>query len=248
MNGAIVLAYRAALLAGSGRTYACFLDEESAPWDPMYPEIMIRHPKDVPNIQNLTCWVMGPGLGQSQAAMDLLVQGMSQAMPLLLDADALNLLAAHDSLSQTLRQRTHESVITPHPGEAAKLWRQRVEPHQRQTCAQALAKNLHVVCVLKGPATVVAHPDGRCCVNTTGNAGLASGGSGDVLSGIIGSLMAQGLSAFDAACAGVYLHGAAADALVARGVGPVGLTASEVASEVRAVINHLHAVSDVKLV
>lgn len=246
MSGAVVLAYRAAIWAGSGRTYACFLDGGSTVWDPMCPEIMIRQPKELSQIQDLTSWVVGPGLGQSPAAMDLLVLGLNQPLPLLLDADALNLLAGDGVLSETLRLRKHESVITPHPGEAARLWGQKVEPHQRQTCAQALAKQFQVVCVLKGSATVVAHPDGRCCINSTGNVGLASGGTGDVLSGIIGSLMAQGLSAFDAACAGVYLHGVAADELVARGVGPVGLTASEVALEVRSVINRLHGLSEIK--
>jgi ADP-dependent NAD(P)H-hydrate dehydratase / NAD(P)H-hydrate epimerase len=85
----------------------------------------------------------------------------------------------------------------------------------------------------------VAHPNGRCCTNPTGNAGLASAGTGDVLSGIIGSLIAQGMSGFDAACAGVFVHGAAADALVARGTGPIGLTASEVSLEVRNTLNAL---------
>jgi NAD(P)H-hydrate repair Nnr-like enzyme with NAD(P)H-hydrate dehydratase domain len=95
--------------------------------------------------------------------------------------------------------------------------------------------------VLKGAGSICAHTDGTWFINTTGNPGLASGGTGDVLSGIIASLMAQGLTALDAAKLGVYLHGAAADALLAEGLGPVGLTASEVALEVRNIINQLNA-------
>jgi NAD(P)H-hydrate repair Nnr-like enzyme with NAD(P)H-hydrate dehydratase domain len=94
--------------------------------------------------------------------------------------------------------------------------------------------------VLKGAGSIVAHHDGNWFINTTGNAGLASGGTGDVLSGIIGSLIAQGLTGFPAAKLGVYVHGAAADALVMQGVGPVGLTASEVALEARKILNQLN--------
>ena len=91
----------------------------------------------------------------------------------------------------------------------------------------------------EGAGSIVAHYDGSYFVNTTGNVGLASGGTGDVLSGIIGSLLAQGMNALEAAKLGVYVHGAAADALVSRGIGPVGLTASEVSIEVRNIINQL---------
>ena len=98
---------------------------------------------------------------------------------------------------------------------------------------------MHATCVLKGAGSIVAHYDGSYFENTTGNVGLASGGTGDVLSGIVGSLLAQGVSAFEAAELGVYVHGAAADALVAKGIGPAGLTASEVSIEARNVINQL---------
>jgi hydroxyethylthiazole kinase-like uncharacterized protein yjeF len=172
--------------------------------------------------------------------MDALCFWLSQGVPLLLDADALNLIAVAENLRSAVRQRKSETVITPHPGEAARLWGQPVAHHQRKECALALAQQLNVICVLKGSHSLVAHPDGRCNTNPTGNAGLASAGTGDVLSGVIGSLVAQGMSGFDAACAGVFVHGAAADALVAKGIGPMGLTASEVAIEVRATINALN--------
>jgi hydroxyethylthiazole kinase-like uncharacterized protein yjeF len=208
--------------------------------DLLYPEIMVRCPSELHHVRAFDCVVIGPGLGLSLAAVQTLRYWLAQETPVLLDADALNLMAVDESLRSLVRTRRSATVITPHPGEAAGLWGQTVEVHQRNVCAQALAQQLQVVCVLNGPSTVIAQPDGRLYINTTGNAGLASGGTGDVLSGIIGSLMAQGLSAFDAACAGAYVHGTAADALLAKGVGPVGLTASEVAQEVRCVINGLH--------
>ena len=110
----------------------------------------------------------------------------------------------------------------------------------RVVSAQNLAYKFQVICVLKGAGSIVADADGTWFINTTGNPGLASGGTGDVLSGIIGSLIAQGLSGLEAAKLGVYVHGAAADALVASDVGPVGLTASEVAQEARHQINLLN--------
>ena len=103
-----------------------------------------------------------------------------------------------------------------------------------------LAQELHTICVLKGAGSVCAEANGQWYINTSGNPGLASAGTGDVLSGIIGSLIAQGLRPIDATTLGVYLHGAAADALVAQGIGPVGLTASELAPAVRNLINQLN--------
>ncbi|MGZ8258147.1 MAG: ADP-dependent NAD(P)H-hydrate dehydratase, partial [Methylotenera sp.] len=101
----------------------------------------------------------------------------------------------------------------------------------------------HVTCVLKGAGSVCAHHDGSWFINASGNPGLASAGTGDVLSGVIGSMMAQCLSGLEAAKLGVYIHGAAADALVARGIGPVGLAASEIAQEVRNIINQLNKIT-----
>jgi len=239
MVGAAWLAARAALLAGAGRTYVAFLCQNAPSVDLLHPEIMVRSLDGLRQIPAIDCVVLGPGMGTSGAAMDALRFWLSQGMPLLLDADALNLIAGNETLRSAVRQRSAETVITPHPGEAARLWGQAVEHHRRKACALALAQQLNVICVLKGSYSLVAHPDGRCCTNPTGNAGLASAGTGDVLSGVMGSLMAQGMTGFDAACAGVYVHGAAADALVARGTGPMGLTASEVAIEVRDTINSL---------
>ncbi len=240
MAGAALLAARAALLAGAGRTYLSFLDAQAPSVDMQHPEIMMRSPDELNKLKQLDCVVIGPGLGQSKAAATLLEFWLAQEIKLLMDADALNLISEHEGLANALKQRQAETVITPHPGEASRLLKHAIQDNQRIESALTLAKNLHVTCVLKGAKSVIAHHDSRYFINTTGNAGLASGGTGDVLSGIIGSLMAQGLNSLDAANAGVYIHGAAADASVTSGIGPVGLTASEVALAARNIINQLN--------
>jgi hydroxyethylthiazole kinase-like uncharacterized protein yjeF len=143
------------------------------------------------------------------------------------------------------QNRSAETVITPHPGEAARLLNTAISYVQKNRieCAVNLAKTFKAVCVLKGAGTVCADYEGEFFINTSGNNGLASGGTGDVLSGVIGSLMAQGISGLEAAKLGVFAHGIAADALVASGIGPIGLTASEVAHEIRNVLNRFNSES-----
>lgn len=242
MVGATLLAARAAVHCGAGRVYAAMLCKDAPSVDMCQPEIMLRSPAALSQLSQLSCVVIGPGLGQSDIAIELLEFWLSKDIPLLLDADALNLIASHLHLASIVVSRDAETVITPHPGEAARLLDTSSEHIQqnRTESALKLAKTLRVTCVLKGAGSVCAHYDGSWFINTSGNAGLASGGTGDVLSGIIGSLMAQGLSGLQAATLGVYVHGAAADALVEKGIGPVGLTASEAALEVRNIINQLN--------
>jgi ADP-dependent NAD(P)H-hydrate dehydratase / NAD(P)H-hydrate epimerase len=241
MVGAVLLAARAALHTGAGRVYAAMLCENAPSVDMLQPEIMLRSPQAITQLPQLNCVVIGTGLGQSDTALELLEYWLAQNVPLLLDADALNLIASHLHLASLVISRNAETVITPHAGEAARLLDVSTEHIQqnRTESTLKLAKNLNATCVLKGASTVCAHHDGSWFINTSGNVGLASGGTGDVLSGIIGSLMAQDLTGLDAAKLGVYVHGAAADALVEKGVGPIGLTASEVALEVRIIINKL---------
>ena len=243
MIGAVLLSARAALLSGVGRVYAACLSTNAPSVDMLHPEIMFRKPADLTNLTQLDGVVIGPGLGQSQTAIELLEFWLSQNIAMLIDADALNLLAKHPHLAAICKNRSTETVITPHAGEAAKLLGISSENIQqsRTDIALKLAHDLHVTCVLKGASTVVAHHDGRYFINTTGNVGLASGGTGDVLSGIIGSFLAQGVCDLDAAKLGVFIHGAAADILVEKGIGPAGLTASEVAIEARNVINKLNS-------
>jgi hydroxyethylthiazole kinase-like uncharacterized protein yjeF len=163
-------------------------------------------------------------------------------MPMVLDADALNLVAEHAHLAELLKKRHVQTIITPHAGEAARLLGVDNELIQadRAEAALNLAKKFNVICVLKGAGTICAYPDGASFVNTTGNPALASGGTGDVLTGFVASLIAQGVKPENAAKLGVFAHGLAADNLVARGIGPRGVTASEVLQEVRNVINQLN--------
>ena len=242
MVGAVLLAARAALYSGAGRVYAAMLCKNAPSVDMLQPEIMLRSPQAITQLAQLDCVVIGTGLGQSNTSLALLEYWLAQNIPLLLDADALNLIAGHLHLASLVISRTAETVITPHAGEASRLLDVSTEHIQqnRTESALKLAKSLNATCVLKGAGTVCAHYDGAWFVNTTGNVGLASGGTGDVLSGIIGSLIAQGLTGLDAAKLGVFVHGAAADALVKKGLGPAGLTASEVALEARNIINQLN--------
>ena len=245
MVGAVLLAARSALHSGAGRVYAAMLCKQAPSVDLMQPEIMLRSVVAISQLSQLNCVVIGTGLGQSTAAIALLEYWLTQNIPILLDADALNLIANHLHLASLTVSRKAETVITPHAGEAARLLNVSAEHIQlnRTESALKLAKTLNVTCVLKGAGSVCAHDDDSWFINTSGNVGLASGGTGDVLSGIIGSLMAQGLSGLEAAKLGVYVHGAAADALVKKGFGPVGLTASEVALEARNVLNTLNFVT-----
>jgi len=240
-----LLAARAALLSGAGRVYAAMLGKDAPAVDICHPEIMLRRPEALPQLKQLDCVAIGPGLGQSITAIELLIfwftQPACQHTPMVLDADALNLIAAHPHLAELVKKRHAATMITPHAGEAARLLATDVESIQnnRIDSAQRLARAFNVICVLKGAGSICAHPDGRYFVNTSGNPALAAGGTGDVLTGLIASFIAQGLEVFDAAKLGVYAHGAAADNLVERGIGPRGLTASEVTLELRHVINQL---------
>ncbi|MES2500679.1 MAG: NAD(P)H-hydrate dehydratase [Pseudomonadota bacterium] len=240
--GSVLLASRAALLCGAGRVYAVFLSQSAPSVDLSHPEIMLRSAESFSDLTQISCIVVGPGLGQSKAAITLLECCIAKPVPLLIDADGLNLISLHPHLRLILQQRQAPTVITPHPAEAARLLKTTVEDIQgnRPQSAQNLAYKFKVICVLKGAGSICADPEGNWFINTTGNPGLASGGTGDVLSGIIGGLIAQDLTVLQAAKLGVYVHGAAADKLVADGIGPVGLTASEVALEVRNQINQLN--------
>lgn len=241
MLGAVLLAARAALYAGAGRTYASMICTTALSVDSLYPEIMMRTPEGIAALPQLNAVVIGPGLGQSDSAIQVLTFWLKQTHVLILDADALNLIAHQADLVALLRDRESETILTPHVGEAARLMATSVAVIQaaRVESAIELAQSLQSICVLKGAGTVIAKKDGQYWINTTGNPALATGGTGDVLAGVIASLVAQGVTPIHAAKLGVYVHGAAADALVEQGVGPVGLTASELLVEVRRQLNQL---------
>lgn len=241
MAGAALLAGRAALKLGAGRVYVGMLAQLSV--DPLQPELMLRKAEEVFAVA--TCLVVGPGLGQSEEALSLLRRAIASALPLLLDADALNLIAIHPVLARNLSRRNAPTVMTPHPTEAARLLGVDTAAVQADRLAATLelARRFQAATVLKGCGSILAMPDGSWFINTTGNPGLAAAGTGDVLSGMIIALMAQGWPCKLALLAAVHLHGAAADACVARGDGPIGLSASDLAEAARTLLNQWIATS-----
>jgi len=239
MTGAAVLAARAGLLTGAGRVYLGLLDAAAPGYDSMMPELMLRPADEVLKLEKLDCLVIGPGMGTDETAHSILVRALALSAPLLLDADALNLLAGDESLRKSLLRRTADSVVTPHPGEAARMLTCTVQDIQNDRIQSALniARQYQSITLLKGCGSVIALPDGRWFVNHSGNPGMASAGMGDTLAGIMGALIAQAMPVDEAVQLATYLHGAAADGLMERGSGPVGLSASEVMTEARWLLN-----------
>lgn len=174
--------------------------------------------------------VIGPGLGLGDGVRQLMCEVIKIApLPMVVDADALTAVGADHKI---LRDAMGARIITPHPGEGARLLDSSAAEVQsdRILAARTLSERCGAIVVLKGARTLIAAPDGRLAVNPTGNPGMAAGGMGDILSGVIGGLLAQGYSPWDAALLGVFLHGQAADR-IAEKKGPFGYLASEAADE-----------------
>jgi hydroxyethylthiazole kinase-like uncharacterized protein yjeF len=214
MTGAVDLAASAALHAGAGRVMACYLstDSKTAAHTPRLAEIMQRNFAAL----NLKAGAIVCGCGGGEAVRKVLPQVLQESMQLVLDADALNAIAKDPWLKDLLRQRANQNkrtVITPHPLEAARLLNSSSAHVQndRLHAAQTLADDLKCTVVLKGSGTVIAQTGRPAIINPTGNARLATGGTGDVLAGVLGARLAQGMDEFEAACAAVYEHGQVAD-------------------------------------
>ncbi|SAL65543.1 carbohydrate kinase [Caballeronia terrestris] len=241
MCGAPVLAARMALYGGAGKVNVAFIGEGAPPYDPPHPELMLHH-VDGFALAKMDALAVGCGMGSSDRAKGVLLDVLALDVPKLLDADALNLVSRDASLADAVAARGAKGdpcILTPHPLEAARLLGIEVKDVQRDRIAAArqLAARYASVIVLKGSGTVIASTDGRVAINPTGNAALATGGTGDVLGGLIGALLAQRLPPYEAALAGVYFHGLAAQVLTAEGEGPAGLTAGELAPKVRSLLN-----------
>ncbi len=238
MVGAPLLAGRAALGLGTGKVWIGFAAEHHPAVDWAQPELMLRE-ADAVLADGPDVVVCGPGLGATAAARGLVAKVLAMPVPVVLDADALNAIAADPALAATTRARGAPTLATPHPAEAGRLLALATATVQadRLGAALALADKLHAHVVVKGAGSVLAHPDGTWDINATGNPALATAGTGDVLAGIAGALLAQHVEAKDALRLAVCVHGAAADACVAAGNGPVGLVASELIGAARALIN-----------
>ncbi|MFI4887627.1 MAG: NAD(P)H-hydrate dehydratase [Burkholderiales bacterium] len=235
--GAALLAGRAALRLGAGSVVVGLAARNSSLVDWFSPELMLREANAVGSDHD--AWVVGPGMGSGERAHALVANAIPVDQPLVIDADALNAIAADATFSDATARRRAPTLATPHPAEAARLLKGATADVQadRVGAATQLASTLRAHVVLKGAGSIVARPDGTFDINGTGNPALSTAGTGDVLAGLLGALLAQGIDAGLALRIGVCLHGAAADALVARGIGPLGVTASEVIDAARALMN-----------
>ncbi|HFF6188484.1 NAD(P)H-hydrate dehydratase [Stenotrophomonas maltophilia] len=215
-GGAIAMAAEAALRAGAGLLSLGTRRDHVGPLLARLPEAMTHALEDgdvLPALlEKARVVAIGPGLGQDEWARAMFAQVLDSDKPLVVDADALNLLAQDP-------RALPDAILTPHPGEAARLLGCSTADIQadRYRCAQALAERFHAVVVLKGAGSIVTAPGQAPRLIAAGNPGMAVGGMGDLLTGIIASLRAQGLAAFDAAAAGALLHALAGDAAAADG-------------------------------
>ncbi len=254
MAGALLLSGNACLHLGAGWTMLEMLDPSSAHACAGSPELMIRLASAEVD-QTLTSTqpdviAIGPGLGKSEFATAWLHGTLLyKNVPLVIDADALNLIAQSQNLLSALQKRNHQfpgkTVLTPHPGEAAKLLGISTEEVQadRLAALEKLIALTQSIVVLKGQHTLIASPMHSALECQEGNPGMGTGGMGDILTGSIAAIAAQGirhqLNLWEATGIAVQLHAAAADSLVTKGIGPIGLTPSETILEMRSLLNKL---------
>ena len=225
MPGAVALSGLAALRSGAGRvTVGCFPDSVQSV-AAMSPELMVKPLRTEDDVLQLLASadvaVIGPGLGLTDWSKKIFQHSIQTKVPKVVDADALTLLKENSQLLT-------DSVLTPHPGEAARMLEITVAclEGDRPSSIEALSAKFNSIAVLKGAGTLIGRPDGKKLICDRGNPGMATAGMGDVLSGMIGGLMSQGLPAFEAAGASVWLHASAGD-LIAKKSGAVGMLASD---------------------
>ena len=260
MAGALLLTAKSALHSGAGYTMLCMLDSHSAHALAGQPELMIESAQvnnlvddPIAYLQRIQPNVIaiGPGLGSSLLAKAWLgavlrdYAVVSSLGAIVFDADALNLIAADEALGAALQNCTLPCILTPHPGEAARLLHSSSAEVQADRIASlnALVAWSKQIVILKGQHTLLGSPSEETRVCHRGNPSLAVGGTGDVLTGLIASLSAQGmnkkLTTWEAACLGVEVHALAADRLLAKLGGPIGITPSELTLEIRQALNDL---------
>lgn len=235
MVGAALLAARAAVRAGGGRVYLVPLAEDAFAVDPTHPELMVRPLGSLEPMLRAGTGTVVCGCGGGSEVAQILPAVLHAAPRLVLDADALNTMAADEALRTLLSHRGARgaaTILTPHPLEAARLLGSSSADVQanRVAAARELAGRLRVTVVLKGSGTVIAGPEGPSWINPTGNAALATPGTGDVLAGWLGGTWRPGEAALDAAVRAVWEHGAAADRWAATHRGPY--PASELAEAI----------------
>ena len=244
MAGAGCIAAKGALKSGAGLVYVAVPENSAVIYQSVVPEAVEMLLKEengvisdlnaefiIPKINKCNVAAIGPGLSAGEsitALLDKLSEGIE--IPVVLDADALNAIALRPEIFKKFK---NDVVITPHPGEMARLTGYEINyiQNNRINVAKEFAGKWGITVVLKGARTIIAHKDGRIYINPTGNPGMATAGSGDALTGLTASLIGQGLTAFDAAGAGAFIHGMAGD--LAAGIkGQHGLTAMDIVENI----------------
>lgn len=240
-TGAPVFAARAAVRTGSGLV---FLHVPQDIWSVVAVKCDEAMPSPLPEpfdrladtMSRYDAALIGPGLGADEEVRGRIRRLCTQLdVPLILDADGLNAFA---SCPEQLRSRTAPTILTPHEGEFARLTGCTLPVQDRMSAARQAAKDLQCILVLKGHRTITATPDGRAWINTGGNPGMAKGGSGDVLSGIILSLLGQGFPPAESAAMGVWLHSRAGD-LCAEQLGEYTMTPTDLLEFLPAALREL---------
>lgn len=242
MSGAIVLAGKSALKAGCGKVFLGFAQSHlPVPFIDSAPELMLQTASSLLNQNNLTAWAIGCGLGLSANSEKILLSLLAKIdsnTPYVFDADALVLIAKNKVKLQK------NCVFTPHPKEASILLNCSVSQIQnnREQSALKIAQQYQCWTIIKGQHTIIASPMGDISINKTGNSGLSTAGSGDVLTGVMASFLAQGIPMSESVKSAVWIHGMAADILLEKGIGPIGLTASELIDVIRAIRNRINKI------
>lgn len=235
--GALLLAGRSALYCGAGLVTLGMVDE-NVRVDFAAPELMFAPPESLVADLDLSVLAIGPGMGQSRQAFDLMQAALLHPALLVIDADGLNVVSRRADLAYICAHRSAPTLLTPHPGEAARLLQVKTREIQdnRELAARELARQFNALVALKGAGTVLARPDGEIEVNHTGNPALSSPGMGDVLTGMMAAFAAR-IPPWEALRLAVWLHGQAADDALGGGCGVEGLSASELVSFARRRLN-----------
>ena len=238
MAGAAVLSARAAYRIGAGMVKVITQEENRILMQSSVPEALFGTAEDLDNSMEWADVVaIGPGLGLEPSALKLLESVIrSCSLPLLIDADGLNLLSENKTLLDELARQGRDGrpiILTPHVGELSRLTGKSVPVLKENLLGsgKALARQLHAIVVAKDARTFTCRPEGSDCVNLRGNSGMATAGSGDVLTGMIIGLLAQKMDAFSAASIGVYLHACAGDMVVAK-IGEHACMAGDIINEI----------------
>ena len=250
MTGSIVLASLGALYTGSGWVKLIPLDPRFPHIIQSFPEFMIyktshSHPQDILKSIQPDVIVIGPGLGQTETSKSWLLAAIEYYSPLIIDADGLNLLALYPEFTNLISDRFWTTIMTPHTCEASRLLNTTIEDVQkdRTGAIMQLIELYNSIVILKGHKTLIGMKAETVLTCLDGNSGMACAGMGDVLTGVIASFVAQGLhhhlSPWQASCLAIEVHALAGDSLARQGIGPIGMTPSELAKEMRHILNNV---------